>query len=129
GHNPDLEDPRVHGLHVVLAVGDAGTGAHHLHVTGFGTALVAQAVLVGDRAFTHIGDDLHVAVRVRREPAAGGDQVVVPYPQRAPVHAARIVVFGKGEVMVGIQPAMVGVAKGVEGAQLQHARVLGNQVD
>lgn len=76
---------------------DAGTGAHHLHVAGLGAALVAQAVLVGDRAFADIGNDLHVAVRVRREAAAGGDLVIVPDPQAAPVLALRVIVVGEGK--------------------------------
>ena len=50
---------------------------------------VAQVVLVRDRAFADVGDDLHVRVRVRREAGLGGDGVVVPDPQRAPAHALR----------------------------------------
>jgi hypothetical protein len=52
-------------------VADAGARAHHLDVARLGAALVAQVVLVGDRAFADIGDDLHVGVRVRREAGAG----------------------------------------------------------
>ena len=57
----------VSGSQVVLGVADAGAGAHDLDVAGLGAALVAQAVLVGDRALADVGDDLHVGVRVRRE--------------------------------------------------------------
>ncbi|MNJ74708.1 hypothetical protein D3C77_716860 [compost metagenome] len=101
-------------------MGDAGTSTHHLHITGLGAALVAQVVLVADGAFTHISDDFHVAVRVRREAAACRNQVVVPDPQVAPVHPLRVVVLGKGKMMVGVEPAMVGMAKALERAQLQH---------
>ncbi|MNR36640.1 hypothetical protein D3C85_1545860 [compost metagenome] len=101
-------------------MGDTGTGTHDLHIAGFSTALVAQAVLVGDSTLTYIGDDFHVAVRVRREATASGDQVVVPDPQVAPVHARRVVVFGEREVVMGVEPTMVGMAKALERAQLQH---------
>src|SRR5690606_7058230 len=57
GEDPDLEDPRHPRLQVVLGVADAGARAHHLHVAGPGAALVAQAVLVGDRTLAYIGDD------------------------------------------------------------------------
>ncbi|MNH35094.1 hypothetical protein D3C79_957470 [compost metagenome] len=77
---------------------------------------------MSDGAFTHIGDDFHVAVWMRWEPAAGGDQVVVPYPQVAPVHTRRVMVFGKREMVVGVEPAVVGVAKAFERSQLQHDR-------
>ena len=87
GHDPDLEERRRLGLQVVLGVHHAGAGAHDLHVAGLGAALVAHVVAVGDRALADIGDDLHVAVRVRVEAGAGGDLVVVPDAQPAPAHA------------------------------------------
>src|SRR5690606_31658779 len=86
--------------------------------------LVAEAVLVGDRALAHVGDDLHVGVRMRREAGAGLDGVVVPHPQRAPVHPLRVVVAGEGEVVPGVEPAVVGAAEAGEGAMLDHAVLL-----
>jgi hypothetical protein len=71
GDDPDLEDLGGDVLHIVFAVGDAGARAHHLDVAGLGAALVAQIVLMGDRALADIGDDLHVAVRVRGKPVCG----------------------------------------------------------
>ena len=90
-------------------------GAHHLHVAGLGAALVAEAVLVGDRALAHVGDDLHVGVRVRRKAGVRRDLVVVPDPQRAPAHPLGVVIVGEGEMMLGLQPAVVGAAELVEG--------------
>lgn len=121
--DPDLEDPGGLGFQVVFRMDDAGTGAHHLHVAGLGAALVAQAVLVGDRAFADIGNDLHVAVRVRREAAAGGDLVIVPDPQAAPVLALRVIVVGEGKMMTRVQPAVVGMAQTVEGTTFDHDRI------
>src|SRR5271166_7051894 len=81
---PDLEDLGDAGLQIVLRMADAGSGTHHLHVAGCGAALVAEAVLVGDRTLADIGDDLHVGVRVRWKPGVRGDRVVVPHPDRTP---------------------------------------------
>src|SRR3954462_15105152 len=75
---------------------------------------------MGDRARADIGDDLHVAVRVGREARFGGDAVVVPDPDRAPAHPRRIVIIGEGEMVAGVQPAMVGVAERVEFADVDH---------
>jgi hypothetical protein len=65
---------------------------------------------MGDRTFPHIGDDLHVVVRVRGEALVRGDLVVVPDAQGTDAHALRIVIIREGEVVPGFQPAMVGAA-------------------
>src|SRR3546814_4252397 len=67
GNDPDLEQRRLLVLQVELAVGDAGAGAHHLDVACRGAARIAHGVAVADRAGADIGDDLHVAVRMRRK--------------------------------------------------------------
>ena len=104
---------------------DAAAGAHHLHITGHGTALVAQVVLMRDGAFAHIGDDFHVGMRVRRETGLRCNRIVVPDAQRTPVHAVGIMVFGKGKMVLGIQPAVVGGTEAVEAASFNHVSVLG----
>jgi hypothetical protein len=75
---------------VVFGVPDTGAGAHHLHVSGFGSAFIAETVLVRHRAFANVGDDFHVRVRVRRKARVGRDLVVVPDAQRAPTHSRGI---------------------------------------
>jgi hypothetical protein len=60
---------------VELAVHHAAAGAHALHVAGAdhaGRLAIAHAVLVRQLAREHIADDLHVAVAMRAEAAAGG---------------------------------------------------------
>ena len=99
---------------------DARAGADHLHVARLGAAAVAEAVLVGDRAFADIGHDLHVGVRMQRKAAARRDLVVVPDPQRAPVDAVGAVIVRKGEVVPRPQPTMVGLAQTLEGAAFDH---------
>ena len=95
-------------------MGDAGACAHHLHIAGRRAAFVAQVVLVGDGAFAHIGDDLHVRMRVRRKTGLRLDRVVVPDPQNAPVHALRIVVIGN----------VVGTTQARDGTTFDHGSPL-----
>ena len=99
---------------------DAGAGAHHLDVAGLGAALVAEAVLMGDRALSDIGDDLHIGMRMRRKPGLRCDLVVVPYPERAPAHPLRVLVIGEREMVSGLEPAVVAAAQAVEGPQFDH---------
>src|SRR3546814_4297827 len=101
---------------------DPGARRHHLDVAGLGPALVAELVAVGDGAFPHIGDDFHVAVRVRVEAAAGTDGVVVPDPERADTHPLRIVVVAEAEVMAGGPPVDVEPAETAERTYLDQDR-------
>ena len=72
---------RLGRLQIVFGVTHAAAGAHHLHVARFGAALVAEAVLMGDRAFANIGDDFHVGVGMGGKAGVRRDLVVVPHPQ------------------------------------------------
>ena len=99
---------------------DPGAGGHDLHVAGFGATLVAEVVLMGDCPLAHVGDDLHVAVRVCGEAGLRRDGVVVPNAEAAPVHAVGIVVAGEAEMMLGIEPAVVRTAELVVWADFDH---------
>ncbi|MCY1375910.1 hypothetical protein D9M69_633600 [compost metagenome] len=103
---------------------DPGAGTHDLNVARFGAAFVAEVVFVGNRAFTNVSDDFHVPVGVFREAGAGGDHVIVPHSQVAPVHTFWVVVLGERKVMMSIQPAVVGAAQGVERSEFEHDRLL-----
>ena len=118
--DPDLEQLGLVLLEVVLGMLDAAPGAHHLDLAGLGATLVAEMVLVGDRAADHVGHDLHVAMGMRREPGLRLDAVVVPDAQRAPVDALGVAVLGEAEMEVGVQPAVVGLAEFREGPELDH---------
>jgi len=89
---------------------DAGAGTHYLDIARDGAAFVAKTVLVGDSAFTHIGDDFHVGMRVRGKAGVGRDGIVIPHADATPAHARLIVIIGEREVMFGIEPAVVGAA-------------------
>ena len=54
------------------------------------TAAVAEAVLVLECAFEHVGDDLHVAVRCAfPESPARLHPILVDHPKRSEAHVAR----------------------------------------
>jgi hypothetical protein len=110
GHEPDLKE--VHGLAargVLLAVHHAAASAHSLHVAGADHRAVAHVVFVLQGALEHVGDDLHVAVPVGGEAAAGANGVVVDHPQGPEAHVLWVVVVGEGERVVRVEPAVVGV--------------------
>jgi hypothetical protein len=88
-------------------VRDPGPGAHVLDVAAGQGVLVAHAVGVRQLPVDHVGDDLHVAVRMGVEPGAGLDQVVVEHPHDAEVDVVGVVVAGEGEVEAAAQPAQV----------------------
>ena len=119
-HDPDLEQAALLVFQVVFGMADAGARAHHLDIARLGPALVAQAVLVGNRALADIGDDLHILVRVRRKAALRRDPVIVPHSQRAPVDPRGIVIVREGKVVAGIQPAVVCRTQRGEGAKFDH---------
>ncbi|MCY1365470.1 hypothetical protein D9M69_523160 [compost metagenome] len=123
--DPDLQHVRF-GVRtrVELGVHHATAGAHPLHVAGHDGRAAAHAVLVRDRAVQHVRDDLHVAVSVRPEAAAGGDAVVVDHAQRAEAHVSRVVVVGEGKGVKRIEPAMVGVASFGSAANCKHCGLL-----
>ena len=63
--NPDLQ--QMHWLvfrRVELAVLHARAGSHALQLAGMNDRAVAHAVLVFQRSFQNVGDDLHVAMAV-----------------------------------------------------------------
>ena len=55
------------------------------------------------------------------KPLFAGDPVVVPDADPAPAHARGVVIAGEGEMVAGVEPAVVGVAEAVEFADVDHA--------
>jgi hypothetical protein len=121
GQDPDLQQvQRLGARRIDLAVGHAGAGGHALDLTGLDDRAGAHRVAVLQLAAEHVGDDLHVGVRVGAEAAAGGNLVVVDHPQGPIAHVARIPVVGEREGVPGVQPAVVGVAAFVGASQGDH---------
>jgi DNA-binding transcriptional LysR family regulator len=81
---------------------------------------IAHRILMGDRALADIGDDLHVGMRMRREAGPRGDLVVVPDPQIAPAHPGRVVIPSEREMMLRLQPTVVGATEFAELPAFDH---------
>ena len=114
GEDPDLQEPHVFvGVVVFLAVHDACPGAHDLNVAFANHGLVAHAVLVFQIARQRDADDLHVVVRMGAKPCAARDGVVVQDAKRAEMHALGVPPTGEAEAVVGVEPAVVGMASRV----------------
>ena len=75
---------------------------------------------MGDRAFADIGDDLHVGMGMGGKAGIRRDLVVVPNPQRAVAHIARVIVAAEREVMFCFQPAVIGAAEFCKGSEFDH---------
>src|SRR3954452_13846808 len=57
---------------------------------------------------------------MRWKSALGADLVVVPHADPAPAHPGRVMIAREREMMAGVEPAVVGVAEAVEGADVDH---------
>src|SRR5262249_12420707 len=109
--DPDLQKVRHARLLVVeLAVPHAATRAHPLHVPRDDGRAVAHGILVAKRALQDVAQDLHIAVAMGAEARAGLYAVLVDDAQGAVAHVTRVVVVGEGKAVVGIEPAVIGVA-------------------
>src|SRR5215510_7488384 len=64
----------------------------------------ASAVFVPQRAFQHVGHDLHLAMRMRRKSSSARDRVMVEDAQRPESHVVRVVVAVETEQPVRRQP-------------------------
>ncbi|MNN89189.1 hypothetical protein D3C81_2069660 [compost metagenome] len=76
------------------------------------------------RAFEHVGEDFHVAVRVGVEAAALADAVVVDHQQIRKAHVLRVVVAAKGKAVLRIQPTEIGKATRCGRSDFQHVVLL-----
>ena len=111
GKNPYLQ--QVHGFgrrRIRLAMADAAPRGHALPVARKDHRAGAQAVFVFELARQDIGDDLHVAMRMCRETAAGRNPIFIDHAQRAEPHSLGVGVIVKTESMARLQPAVVAAA-------------------
>src|SRR5262245_54075080 len=89
---------------------DAGARRHALDIAGPDDRPVAEAVLVLDGALHDIGDDLHVAMTVGAESAAGGHAVVVDDAQLAEGDMRRVEIVGERERVPAVEPIVLAAA-------------------
>ena len=112
--NPDLIDICVFILVIELGVENACAGAHHLNIARCRAAFIARAVLVADGPASHIGDNFHVAMRMRVETGMRRNDVIIDDQQFTKAHFLRIMIAGKTEMMLRLQPSVIGPAKSVK---------------
>ena len=109
--DPNLQEANVRARAVVLlAVHDPGAGAHDLDVALLDHRFVPHAVLVFEVSGQRDADDFHVVVGVRPKSGPARHGVVIQDTQRSEVHAFGMVPTRKTEAVVGVEPAVVGVA-------------------
>ena len=90
---------------IELAVLNACARAHALHVARADHRAIAQAVLMRERAFENVGDDLHIVMRVAGKAGAGRHAVVVDDAQGAETHVLWVAVLSEREAVPAIEPA------------------------
>src|SRR6266481_1640558 len=96
GHDPDLQE--MYGLRlrmVELAVRDSRARTHPLHFADSDDRAGPETILMLERAFENVGDDLHVAMPMSRKSRTCANPILVDYPQRAKPALRLIVVFAK----------------------------------
>src|SRR5580704_1559714 len=94
--NPDLQ--KMNGLSfrmIEFAVSDSTARAHPLRLARTNDRARAEAVLVLERAFEDVSDDLHVAMPVRGKPCGRAHAILIDDPQRAKSHLLLIVVIAE----------------------------------
>src|SRR5215469_13482390 len=105
GDNPNLQEVHRLGLRrVVLAMADSCSGAHTLHFPNFDHRAGPRAVLVRERPFKHVSDDLHVLMRVRGKAGTGIHPVFVDESEFAETHMLRIIITAERERVPAIEP-------------------------
>src|SRR6185369_12815346 len=95
---------------VELAVCNAGTGTHPLHLAGTDDRTVTHAVLVFQCPFQDIGNDLHVTVGMDWKTFPWLNPILVDDPQLSETHVLLVVIIGKGKGVAGIEPTVVGTS-------------------
>jgi hypothetical protein len=78
----------------------AGASAHDLDLARGEDALVAQAVLVFERAGDDDGKNLHIAVRMLAKTLASVDTIFIDHPERTKSHVFSITITGEAEGVI-----------------------------
>src|SRR5437870_11631008 len=91
-----------------LAVPDARTCAHPLPIPWADYRTISHAVLMFERAFKQIGDDLHIAMRMRGKTMSGLHPIFVDDSKGAESHVVRIVILIERKTVAGVYPYVIG---------------------
>src|SRR3954454_4640546 len=111
---------RVRSIH--FAMPDTAARAHALPVAGTNHRTSAEAVLVTQCTFKHVGDDFHVAVRMRWKTLSRLNHVLVDDPERAEAHEIRIVISIERKSVAGVKPAKVAATALLTTSNVDHSR-------
>src|SRR5581483_8151390 len=109
---------------VRFTVADAGAGAHALTISRTNNRAIAHAVFVLQRPLEHIGDDLHVAMRMHGKAFARGNEVLVNHAQGAESHKTWVVILIERKTVPGVKPAVVAAAAFIAGPNDDHRQIL-----
>ena len=74
------------------------------------------------RALDDVSDDFHVAMRMASKTLAARNEILIDHAQSAESHVLLVEVSPKGEGVVRIQPAMIGVAAVCRFANGEHRK-------
>ena len=113
GEYPDLE--KFHGLIFILiffGVLDTCTCTHYLYIALANHLFVAHIILVFEVATGRNRNDFHIIVRVGAKAHSPGHGIIIQYAQGTEMNTVRIMVSGKTECMITVQPAMVCMSAG-----------------
>src|SRR5262249_2188364 len=122
--DPDLKEMHRFGLRrIELTVPHARARGHSLDFVRSERFRAPHAVLVRQCALQHVGEDLHVAMPMHAESLPGGYAILVDYAQAAKAHELRIVIVAERKRVIGVEPAVVGMAPILTLANLNHILV------
>src|ERR1700722_15737077 len=97
---------RLRAGRVEFTVHHARTSRHALNFIGPEHLLMSHAVLMGQRTFQDIAENLHVAMPVGAESPARGHAVLIDHLNTPETPVLRIVIVGKRKRLIRIEPAM-----------------------
>src|SRR5258708_199051 len=110
----------VSGGRIELAVPNPAARRHALAVAPPDDRSRPQAVFVLKLAFKNVGDDFHIAMRMRWKAVVGRDPIFVDDPKRTESHPLRVPIVVKAESMVSLQPSVIAAATFLASSNLNH---------
>src|SRR5258708_32931519 len=116
----------VSGGRIELAVPNAAARRHALAVARQNHRSRSQAVFVLKLAFKNVGDDFHIAMRMRWKAVIGRDPIFVDDPKRTEFHPLGVPVVVKAESVVSLQPSVIAAATFFASSNLNHWLPPGN---
>src|SRR5207244_3498909 len=109
---------------IEFAVLHARAGGHVLHLARTDHASVAHRILVLQCAAEDVGDDFHVAMRMRSETLSRHYEIVVDDAQAAETHPLRVVIIGEAESVIRVEPTVFGVASFICFSYFHHGKTM-----